>query len=234
MKPVTFTGSANFSVGSPWEIIRAPTERNLWMYTKGGHVGSYTSEIILIPEYGIGANILTGGVAVSTDVDLLSNIFAEVLVPQLEAVAKAEANATYSGTYTSTDSNDTLVIKTDRFPGLLVSNWTWNGTDATALLAALVGATADQEVEIRLWPTTLTATSASSITPTQTSWRAVIQKLPIPRSWPFLGNCYSWLQVDQLTYGGVGVDEMVFSLGSNGGQATAVDARFFRANYTRG
>lgn len=234
MKPVTFTGSVNVSVGSPWEIVRAPMERNLWLYTKGGHIGTYTSEIILIPEYEIGATVLTTGVEVSNDVDLLSNLFAEIVVPKLEEVSKEEANVTYTGTYTSAATNDTLIVTMDSSPGLLISNWTWNGTDAISLLGSLVGAAPDQEVEVRLWPTTLMAHSASNPgVATQTSWRALVQKLPLPDYGPFLGNCISWLQVDQLSYGGVGVDEIVFDLNANATRATGLEARFFRANYTR-
>lgn len=234
MKPVTFTGSVNLSVGAPWEIVRTPMERNLWLYTKGGHIGSYTSEIILIPEYEIGAAVLTAGVEVTNDVDLLSNLFAEIVVPQLEDASKEEANMTYTGTYTSPGTNDTLIVSMDSFPGLLISNWTWNGTDAIPLMGLLSGAAPDQEVEVRLWPTTLTAHSASNPgVATKTSWRAVIQKLPLPDYGPFLGNCVSWFQVDQLTYGAVGLDEVVFDLNANGTRATGIEMRFFRANYTR-
>jgi len=234
MKPVTFTGSVNISVGSPWEIVRAPMERNIWLYTKGGHIGTYTSEIILIPEYEIGAAVLTTGVEVTNDVDLLANLFAEIVVPQLEDVGKEEANTTYTGTYRSAATNDTMVISVDSFPGLLISNWTWNGTDAISLVGELVGAAPGQEVEVRLWPTTLTAHSATNPgIDTKTSWRVLVQKLPLPEYGPFLGNCVSWFQVDQLTYGGVGVDEIVFDLNADGTNATGVEARFFRENYTR-
>lgn len=234
MKPVTFTGSVNVSVGAPWEIVRIPTERNIWMYTKGGHVGSYTSEIILIPEYGIGVTVLAAGVAVSQDVDLLANLFAEIVAPVLENASKEEASATYSGVYELAGSNSSITIETDLFPGLLVSNFTYNDTDAIELIGDLVGSGADG-IELRLWPTTLTThpTRGTGLA-SKTSWRVVVQKLPLVPAGPFLGNCISWLQTAAFTYAGVGLDEMVFELNRNGTKATSLDARFFDALYVRG
>ena len=231
MKPVTFTGSVNVSVGAPWEIVRIPTDRNVWMYTKGGHVGSYTSEIILIPEYNIGATVLTAGVAVSQDVDLLANLFAEIIAPVLEDASKEEASAIYVGLYQLPGSNSSITIETDSFPGLLISNFTYNDTDAIQLIGELVGSGTDG-IELRLWPTTLTThKDRGTDVPSETSWRVVVQKLPVVPAGPFLGNCISWLQTAAFTYAGVGIDEMVFELNSNGTKATSLDARFFDALY---
>lgn len=235
LKPVSFSGSPNVSVGAPWEILRAPLEsgRMSWMYTKGGHYGQYTSEMILLPDWDIGYNVLASGAAVSLAVDTVSNIVAEVVVAAaLDDAAAEEANTTYAGTYTSSDG-DTLTIEVDDGPGLLVSNWTWNNTDAIALYATLAAADPDANISIRLWPTTLKSPSgvgAGSLT--KAGFRAYVQKLPtMLNPYPVLGNCISWLTTDQITYGGVGSDEFVFDV--EDGQATGLEARFLRARYER-
>lgn len=233
MKPMSFTGSPNISVGAPWEIVRVPTERNIWMYTKGGHVGAYTSEIILIPEYGIGASVLTAGVAVSQDVDLLSNLFATIVAPVLEDAAKEEAAAVYTGRYYSAGSNESITILADGYPGLLVSHMTYNQSDALEVIAELSGA-GPEGIEVRLWPTTLVSRDDPNTNNiTAVSWRMVVQKLPLVPAGPFLGNCISWFQVAQLTYGGIGMDEVVFTIDSDRKKAINIDVRFFEAVYTR-
>jgi hypothetical protein len=235
LKPFSFTGSPNVSVGAPWEILRAPltSGRMSWMYTKGGHYGQYTSEIILLPDWGVGYNTLASGQQVSLATDLVSNIVAEVVVAAaLDAAAAEEANATYAGTYNSADG-DSIAIEVDDGPGLLISNWTWNGTDVTPIYAALSAGGADANITIRLWPTTLQSPSrlgASNLN--KVSFRSYVQDLPfLPNLYPVLGSCISWLTTDQITYGGVASDEFVFDI--TNGQASKVNARFLRAEYSR-
>lgn len=227
MKPITFTGEANVSVGSPWEIIRAPTSHVMWMYTKGGHVGSYATEIILLPDLDIGFTVLTAGAAVSNDVDLLSDLLSQVVVPAAEEAGREDTRTNYAGTYTGEYGR--LDVLVDEGPGLVIGNWTFNGTDAAALYAEIALGSPNTTFEIRLWPTTLksTTTGAMSI-----SWRAVVQELPIVNNL-FLGDCISWLQIDQLTYGGVGLDEFTFTLEKNGNKAVVVTPRAWRTSYSR-
>jgi hypothetical protein len=235
LKPISFSGSPNVSVGAPWEILRAPlaSGRMSWMYTKGGHYGQYTSEIILLPDWDIGYNVLASGQQVSLAVDTVSNIVAEVVVgAALDAAAAAEANTTYAGTYNSTDGSS-ITLEVDDGPGLLVSNWTWNGTDALAIYAALSAGDPEANISMRLWPTTLQSPprgAASNLK--RASFRAYVQKLPFTSNpYPVLGNCISWLTTDQITYGGVASDEFVFDI--EDGQASKLTARFFRTEYSR-
>lgn len=235
LKPVSFSGSPNVSVGAPWEILRAPlaSGRMSWMYTKGGHYGQYTSEMILLPDWDIGYNVLASGQQVSLAVDTVSNIVAEVVVAAaLDAAAAMEANATYAGTYESMDGNS-ITLEVDDGPGLLVSNWTWNGTDAMAIYAALSAGDPNANISIRLWPTTLqTPPGVGTNTLKEVSFRSYVQRLPFASNpYPVLGNCISWLTTDQITYGGVASDEFVFDIAE--GKASKVNARFLRTEYSR-
>jgi hypothetical protein len=202
------------------EILRAPLERQSWMYTKGGHYGQYTSEIVLLPDWGMGYSVLASGVEVSLAVDTVANIVAEIVVGALDEAAAEEANVTYAGRYEN--DGDVMVLEVDDGPGLLVSEWTWNGTDALALYAMLNGA---ENATMRLWPTTLTS-------PGKVGFRSYVQKLPVVLNpYPVLGNCISWLTTDQLVYGGVGLDDFVMEV--EDGKAKAVQARGLRVKYER-
>ncbi|KAM5469072.1 hypothetical protein MauCBS54593_004424 [Microsporum audouinii] len=62
MKPQTFAANDAMLVGRPWEIYKAPLpERSVWMYTKGGDIGLYSAQIVLLSDYGIGFNFLGAG-----------------------------------------------------------------------------------------------------------------------------------------------------------------------------
>ena len=194
--------------------------------------------IILVPDLDIGFTVLTAGGMVSNDVDLLSVLLTDILVPAAEEAAREEARNTYAGTYTLASANksqskstaiDQLMITVDQGSGLIISNWTYNSTDAAALVAEIALGSTDILFEIRLWPTTLKSTGPSK--QTKTSWRAVVQALPIVDH-VFLGKCISWFQIDQLSYGGVALDEFEFVVDGNG-KAVEVSPRAFRTIYER-
>ena len=67
--------------GFPVGDCCAPTDRDMLMYTKQGeYLGTYALEMILIPDYDIRISVLTTGVTVSNDIDMLSNLVAEIVV----------------------------------------------------------------------------------------------------------------------------------------------------------
>jgi CubicO group peptidase (beta-lactamase class C family) len=112
LKPVSFTGSPNVSVGAPSKTLCAPlvSERTSWMYTKGGHYGQFISARLLLPDWDIGYTVHANEQQVSLAVNTVSNIVAEVVVAvALEAAAATEANATYAVTYESMN-RDSIII----------------------------------------------------------------------------------------------------------------------------
>ncbi|KAJ9655751.1 hypothetical protein H2198_005457 [Neophaeococcomyces mojaviensis] len=113
--PASFSGSINTFYGMPWEMYRKRTNeivpelvttKPLTFITKGGGMPGYTSNIIMIPEHGLGITILVAG-----NGDAMSEM-REIIVSELvdfaERAAAAELKAKYAGTYESTNSSITL------------------------------------------------------------------------------------------------------------------------------
>lgn len=227
MKPGSFSASANFSVGHPWEIVRAPNPNmTSWLYTKGGYIGMYSSEFVLMPEFDAGFNVLAAGANAFNDAQTVTAILASVLHPAFEEAAKEEATHNYAGVYSAARSggNSSITIVVDEYPGLAVTHWLNNGTNMMEVLGEIeTGVTNASELaglSLRLYPSNL-VTRAANGSITRTGWRAVYELLP-PEPSPFFGTCVSWLGIDQYTYGGVGLDEFVFDLGADG-RAVAIE-----------
>jgi hypothetical protein len=163
MKPVAFTADPNVAVGIPWEIARAPTSgaRAAWVYTKGGQLGLYKSQIALLPDWDAGFTVLGAGLESSQIVDALSGAVATIIVPALELAAKEEAMRNFAGFYMASKERDgmdaDLTVIVDSGPDLRVASWILNGTDAFDLISELIGAQAANasSVSIRLYPTGL-------------------------------------------------------------------------------
>ncbi|KAM5429679.1 hypothetical protein McanCB21832_007471 [Microsporum canis] len=153
MKPQTFAANDAMLVGRPWEIYKAPLpEKSVWMYTKGGDIGLYSAQIVLLPDYGIGFNFLGAGDKPNALNAVVTDIVAAITVPASEQAAKEEAARVYAGTYMRPGSNDTFVLTVDASPGLLISRFLINGTDVVAGF----GAQGDQ---IRMFPSGLQSRS---------------------------------------------------------------------------
>jgi CubicO group peptidase (beta-lactamase class C family) len=130
LKLNAFRSNVNDSVGASWEVFRAPGERVSYLYTKAGLLGSYSSQLALMPDYIVGFTVLAAGKAGLPQVQVLSNMLAEIFYPALEAAAKEEADANYAGTSQDpTGINSSVTVVTDGRPGLGVPQWIFNGTD---------------------------------------------------------------------------------------------------------
>lgn len=237
LKPLTFTSDPNVSVGAPWEILRAPgLNRSSYLYTKAGDIGLYSAEVALLPDYDVGFTVLTAGLQSSVNVRVVSDILAATFVPALEAAAAQEAEQIYAGTYTSTaDANSSLtVVVTDGKPGLGITRWIENGTDVFPLLGTLFGVTSEQLAQatqaggglsVRLYPTGLRSRDGTMAV----AWRAVFELFPEPLdAGAFSENCATWVIVDSLIYGAVGVDEFLFGLSVDGKEAESIEPRMLR------
>ncbi|MCJ1462110.1 hypothetical protein MMC07_000710 [Pseudocyphellaria aurata] len=236
MKPASFTADPDAAVGAPWEILRAPTDRQSWMYTKNGAIGLYASNLALLSDYDVGFTVLAAGTGAYTNVNILSNLLAETIVPALETAAREEAGIVYAGSYEVTgaegaNSSMTVVVD-DQKPGLGVTKLIYNGADVFSYLGGLLGAggTTEGTVSVRLYPTSLRSITDGV---QKVGWRAVYELLSGPTaSEASRDSCISWANVDQVTYGGVGIDEFVFEIGGNG-KATSVEPRVLRSRFAR-
>jgi len=230
MKPLTHTADLHFSIGAPWEIFRIQlpsTSRVIDLYTKDGGIGVYSSEIVLIPEWGIGLSILEAGT--SSALGVIFQMIAEIMGPALEAAARKEADTAYSGHYVSSDPklNSSITITTDdSLSGLGVTSWISNGTDMLNTVALLLV----PNPSIRLYSTGLKKklSDGNSLV----SWRAVIDNMDQSNATSFFPTCLNWGSVDGLMYGTIAVDDFVFTVGRDG-MATSVEPRVLRSTLNR-
>lgn len=119
--------------------------------------------LILVPNYDLVLVInLAGGVHSSLpEIEVLFSAIIKAIIPAVDQATKQEASLKYSGTFVSgTNSSVELLVDDGR---LLVSNFSINGVDVAAGLAASVDAAS---TSIRLYPAGLRSGN-------QTSWRAV-------------------------------------------------------------
>lgn len=113
--------------------------------------------------------------------------------------------------------------------GLLVSNFSINGVDVAAGLAAAVGATT---ATIRIQTTGL-------LSGNEISWRAVYSTVSDEELAEFDSrlffsqvSCQTWFSIDGQTYGLEGLDHFVITTTKNG-QAVAVEPKAWRVKLTR-
>lgn len=235
MKPVSFTGRLQYAVGAPWEIHRytLPNNKVVDLYTKSGDSGAYSAFFVLIPDYDLGFSLLSASSTLKLRFEILAAIADVVtyrLVPAIDAQAAYEATADFAGTYTLGNSSLTLVVNQTSTsqpvggPGLVISNWTSNGTDVLhSEFAKYTG-----QLPYRLVPSVPEPSNNPSfrlLTPVDEP----SAQLPIGDSL-FSGPGFvsaDWVTVDALTYGGIGTTLFEFELGTDG-KAKSVTLSAFR------
>jgi CubicO group peptidase (beta-lactamase class C family) len=221
MKPQTFTANDNFAVGAPWEIYKGPlADKTTWMYTKGGDIGLYSTNFVLLPDYDMGFTILTAGDD-SLDVNnVITDIVAAIGVPAMENAAKEEANRVYAGVYRDSKTGDTLTLDLDENPGLLVSEWQLNGTNAAKAFL-------DGGFKVRLNPSGLQSEDGKKL-----GFRMVLNQPQKPKG-AIVQNCVDWFAISGAVLGGVALDDFVITLSDDRSKALAVNARGWREIYSR-
>ena len=95
LKATSHTGYLMASMGRPWEILRrnvpvsagSTATRVVDLYTKqgGGTSSGYTSILTVVPDYGVGISILTGG-SPTGDFFVIKKLFDDIYLPALEEV----------------------------------------------------------------------------------------------------------------------------------------------------
>jgi CubicO group peptidase (beta-lactamase class C family) len=138
LKLVSLTSNLVSSQGRAWEIYSAVAEASspvTEIYTVIGSIGHYSSYIGLVPNCNVGFAMLAADSETSADLNTYVDFISETLRPALEKTAIVHANASYTGTYTS--SNSTMTIVVDGDTGLSVATLTNNGADVRAGIAKL-------------------------------------------------------------------------------------------------
>lgn len=235
LKPVTHTASLGNSVGAPWEIYRADSLTNdgrvIDFYTKDGGIGSYGSQLVLVPDFGLVLTILTAGSA--TDIlGALMNHVVKTIIPLVDQSSKDEANQTYAGPYYA--SNSTINLQVDNGPGLLVTNWTSNGRDILQDYTSLVAPDSDLVSAGRLFPTNLVAGR-------ETAWRLVFYLTTLSgnaapqasQNFWVQGQCSTWGGIDGYVYGYKAVDEFIITVDESMESAISVHSEGLRTTMMR-
>ncbi|KAB8232105.1 serine hydrolase domain-containing protein [Aspergillus alliaceus] len=229
LKPASHTSYLSYSVGAPWEIYSFTEPRMIDLYTKAGQIGLYSSMLAVSPDHDVGFAILAAGPGAAEVTTMVSDIIATTTVPALEQVAKEEAHKRFSGTYSLTNGSDfSVTITVDGGPGLKVMQWINKSHNMSEAIKAAYGLTESTDVSIRLYPTGLQTSK-------KISFRSVIPSLIQGSSQgigPFTRSCRTWMAVDGMVYGSVGVDEFVFEI-DHRGRATAVSPRAMRVSLPR-
>ncbi|KAK4446286.1 beta-lactamase/transpeptidase-like protein [Podospora aff. communis PSN243] len=237
LKPASHTAKLEYDVGAPWEIIRrvdTNTGKVVNMYTKLGDSGAFSAWFVLLPEYGVGFNVLAGG----TDggrfgvVAALADGIAERVVPALGGQAEAEVGMKFAGVYAAVEKglNSSMVLGKGTGTGLVVESWVSNGTDVLPFLMKNVTGPGP----FRLLPSVTGETG-------RVAFRLVgAADAPSTNSPGLKQGLFSapgmmspdWLVVDASTYYGVGLSLVVFDVGEDG-RASAVTVPAYRVTMTR-
>ncbi|KAF1357019.1 beta-lactamase/transpeptidase-like protein [Delphinella strobiligena] len=231
MKPVAHTADLRWSVGMPWEILRATPgngTRIVDLYTKAGDLGYYGAVLAIVPDYNAGFVINVAGPNYAALLAAASDIVADIYLPALEQAAKQQALTNFAGTYKSSMMNSTLVLEVDQAkPGVGLTKFISNGTDLLPLLAALYANDGDT-LDIRLYPSNLRTPAGNG--QTKVPFLALFADADYSTSTGIFASTFSdgtWQVIDEWHYGNVGLDEFLFTL-DEGGRAVSVSPRVLR------
>ncbi|KAK3342051.1 beta-lactamase/transpeptidase-like protein [Lasiosphaeria hispida] len=235
LKPAALTSEPIASVGYPWGIrrITLPLEngkRTLDAYNKAGRIGYYNSLLNLLPDYGVGFSVLIAGPSIPGNANFnLADILGAQLVPALEAAAREQADAKFSGDYADATGYWSLRLTTqaDR-PGLGIENWVSNGTDMQTTAVALAAGYTSVRPSIRLYPTGLETVRADGTR--RVAFKASLEdgNAPSRAGSMFSTDCGSWVTLTSVTYGTQALDQFVFDLDKEG-KVVSIESLALRA-----
>jgi hypothetical protein len=232
LTPRTHTSDIHESVGAPWKMLRVELSNNqlVDLYTKNGGIGAYAAVLILSPDLDFGISILSGGAYGGNIVELFAEVALENFMPALRAAALEQAQADLTGTYSASNvPNTTITISGNaNKTGLLVFNWTYNGTQVSEIINAAYGSAAKSPVIVSLYPSGLASDEVNG--KRTVYFRALVQ----PQATSLTGSngqlilgCESWEALDAITYGSISLDDFAFNLDCSG-KADSISPRFLR------
>lgn len=185
----------------------------------------YSSYIGLVPDYGVGYVILSADTEEPADLNAHADIIGDVVLTALVEMAVLQAGENFNGTYATTNSTSlsSITVRQDNLMGLYVDEFLSNGTDFRKTLSGLVGVDQSKDLSIRLYPTQRVGSKQA--------FRAVLQDVTelADNDTP---TCVSWMDVDELQYGGRGLDEFVFEVDESG-RAVGVEIPALRVVLSR-
>ena len=233
MHPVSPSEGLYTFYGTPWEIFRTDkvfpkSRRTIDFITKGGALPGYTSEIILVPQYGLGITVLVAGPSGPFE-EMFDTVAVEV-VRAAEEVAIRQLQERYAGTYISTDDglNSSIVVSADH-RGLIVEQFISNSTDVVhSDLFRFLRAPSDRPWYLQLTPTLLYRNETEQA---GERWRMVVtEERKEEQATVSDDNCVA--DLDVASYGGKPINEIVFWQGEDDA-FSSVELTAFRATLSR-
>ncbi|KAK5659503.1 hypothetical protein OQA88_704 [Cercophora sp. LCS_1] len=231
--PAIHSGSIRFSMGRPWEILRhalpatldtSNVTRNVDIYSKQGGGGVYTTLIALSPDHDMGVSILTAGDETQADFNTIRQAFLDVWLRAAEDEARNQAQATYQGTYESSDNSSIVVGLSPGEPALFVDKLISNGTDVLQYVVNSAGLGSKKgKFGLWLYPMGLVDDKSDKVDGGKAGKKRVAF-----RGWPGLVgekpavDCGSWAESDRQRWGNYPGDLYVFEV-DKGGKASAVE-----------
>lgn len=229
----------------PWEIFRVEVSgQTVELYTKSGNCeysfgctskahlvicsqgGAYNNVIVLVPIFDFGFTILTASTSSSNVWEDLTNMIVAEILPALERVVREQAEKSFAGTYRSSTLNSSITLAVDAQPGVKVTQWTSNGTDLKSVLFdSALGS------DFRLVPNELYGEDSGKVGFTGIYHNPAAGTSD--NSTEFYWHCPSWTGVSALTYGNIGLEQFVFSVDGESGEAKTVVSKALRIEMER-
>ncbi|KAH8893543.1 beta-lactamase/transpeptidase-like protein [Thozetella sp. PMI_491] len=218
LQPMAHTSDPFFSIGSPWEIRRVNANSTgdghiIDIYTKDGSLETYYSKVVLLPDFGVTIAINVAGDSAVTVIKFLAELVVSTYVPALEAITKDQAAQRYRGVYTSPESNSSMTIEIDGGPGLAITSWINNGMDVLDVTIPTIGHSPVLG-HPRMYATGLRSTSPQSSTDheiTMVGFHVIFTLESMNDGLSiFTDACGDWGLLDVVSYGKVGLDDVVF------------------------
>jgi CubicO group peptidase (beta-lactamase class C family) len=217
--------------GMPWEIFQSDrilsnSQRTVRFVTKGGGLPSYTSLIILVPEYDLGITLLLAGPP-NFFSKLLEMVSVQV-VRAAEQLAISQLEQLYAGNFVAPDPhlNSSMTLAADH-RGLFIEKFISNGTDVfNERLAKFVGS---KKLLIRMVPTLL---YRDEISKRGEKWRFLVGAEPSEEK-EDIWDDFCPTNVETLLYAGRPWNEIVLWQAGNGGSFNDLELPAYRVNLTR-
>jgi hypothetical protein len=188
--PHAYNFGTESAYGLTWEIFRAsrilPSNKPVTFFTKGGGHPGYITNIIAVPDYGIGMTILVAGNHASELLDRIRDIVTVDSIRALDTLATRQVTHSYTGIWTFDDLlsdretkgwqpnneplDSSLILDFSDELGLHVNTWISNGSDLMAHLLASFYEPQDT-LQLQLIPVDQGAGLARS-------WRGILQRPP--------------------------------------------------------
>jgi hypothetical protein len=202
----------------PYELITS--------YNKAGSIGSYSSLLALLPEFGIGFSVfIAGDHALNNWV--ITDVLGDSTLPAVQQAVREEAQANYAGNYSSSTLNSSVTITTDASkPGLGIASWTSNGTDMMVISNLLLTNAISANFSARLHPTDLQVSAPDGTK--QVVLKAIFEDLATQaKDSRFTAGCGTWIGPTAFVYGAMALDEFIFALDLSG-KAVSVEVSALR------